>query len=174
MRRRYSLTLIEVIISLSLATVLFAGLFYHYFSVTRASGILEKEKDKILSRQVMHLRIAQALGQLGTIDAKDGEIFEAAEEKGGFQMKWKALSNREVEPFTYILSFRRDEGLTLKIEKGEAPPEKLADEISGAKALFFDEKEWLTAWTKKQKGPPSMIKLILEIEKQEIPFVYFL
>ena len=184
--KKRSLTLLEVMIAMSLAAVLLGFLFQLFFRLSQANIVLEKGKERLLSRQAMHQRLSIAMSKTVKAEKSDEPSLFTLRESidGSTALAWKVAQPIDRDPAfsgnqMHLLYCHKPQGLCLSTwsrDQTERRDEVLLGGVESIALQFFEDEngEWQEGWISKDKRP-EMVKLIVK-EKEHPPetFVYFL
>ena len=140
-------------------------------------------KQKVLQLELVDQRIRYLFGRLN--DLNNGSVFWLQEHS---ESKGQALVINYHQEIDHDLQFLGNvQGMVYLDTKGnfsissEGQKERkrveiLLDRVSALRWDFFDEEkgEWISQWPKKRAGIPAMVRLHLTVEKEEIPFLFFM
>jgi len=155
--------LMELVISLVLFGAIIGILFSSYREFSLAKIALRKEKELILTRQKLQLRLGQIFSHLKTLKMKDSSCHIAYNNEIDMSKDFRGV----LEGMLYI-----DKGRLAFVtwaEKAPARKEILVESASSFSFSFFDEKKG--AWTSQY---PDQKPLMLKITIDQTTYPFFL
>ena len=184
-------TLLEVSVSLLLASFLIIFLLQFYSSAHLLEKKIDSQRQIVLQRSFFETRLTQALSEVPKIKAfyPDTYFFqvEAAPDK-----KWPSLSfvfDNGLDPSPYFsgpinAKLALEEDLLMlytwplsKMNKMPLRKEVLMTDVSSISYTFFSQSENEYVWEKiweDEENIPSMIKIFLTQKSSPLTFVFFL
>jgi prepilin-type N-terminal cleavage/methylation domain-containing protein len=179
--KKRALTLLEVMISLVLASILLTTLFSFYKQLFFSRAEIQKSKELILDRILMQERLSQIFAKVvPEIEEEKGLIFYTSEKPSTLSDALCFVYDNGIDPnpsFCGLLKgtlyLSKEKNLTLQTWPGRE--EILLDSVEALQFSFFDleKKQWKQEWLGEKEGLPAMIKLTLK-NKQKEEFVFFL
>jgi len=180
MKKKYSLTLLEVVIAIALLGLLLTSLF-NFFHRGLKTGMKAKElKQKVLQLELFQQRLKNLFSHL---DEESELLLEKHPDAMGLALiVWY---EQPVDPEfemcgtlqgMVFLNKNKELCLASWSEKGKARIEILLDKIDAFKCQLFDHKkgEWVEKWNRDNEDGPVMIAIDLKRKELEMPFVFFL
>jgi len=177
--KRRSFSLLEILISISIAAILFGVLF----SKVRDFVFLRKEigsaEQECFERQALQIRLEDLFSNL-TATEKEGEFsapFYYKDQKIYFQ----AVREIDIDPsFAAKLSYTlwldpqtKTLSLSCKTPDGSERKEILSSGVHNCSFRFFSEKEakWEDLWPQNSKKSPSFVQIICKKKTGEIEYL---
>jgi hypothetical protein len=147
--------LLELVISLVLFSIIIGILFSSYREFSLAKTALRKEKELILSRQKLQLRLGQIFSRLKTLKVENNACHLSYDNgldiEEGFRGKLEAM----------LLIDKGRLALVAWPEKGKARKEILCESANSFSFCFFDTK--IGAWVPKYpEQKPLMMKITID------------
>jgi type II secretory pathway component PulJ len=190
-RRGRPLTLLEVMVALTLTTILLSALFGTYRHLASAGSSLHVSKGHFFQRQLVDLRLRALFSEIQNssslyttshLQSKgDALVFQfdnGVDPHPDFCHLVKGmlyLDSKKNE--LSLLTWPSSEKETSLLNPSSARKEVLCSAATSFTFQFFDskEEEWCGSWKKEKKELPSMIKLEIgdDLSAKE-EFVYFL
>lgn len=191
LRRKLPFTLLEVLISLTLTTILLTVLLAAYFQAETASLEGERFRNSLWPKRMMIQQLNTLFSSLETPNAKDKLFFFAVQDGSALIFSYDngvsiapAFSGEVISE----LYLSKEKELTLLTWPArdswtdEAPPyPKREVLLSGIETLQFDffqiadEKEapqWVSSWDKAKNALPGMIKMRIKRSDKEEQFIF--
>jgi type II secretory pathway pseudopilin PulG len=180
MRKKYCLTLLEVVIAMTLLSFLLTGLFNFFYQGLKKSITAKELKQKILQLELFQLRLKNLFSNL---DEQPGFLLEKHPDAIGSALI--VCHKQSVDPEfemcgilqgMIFLNKNKELCLISWSERGAARLEVLLDKIETFKCRLFDptKNEWTEKWTEKNEEDPVMVAIDLKSGGREMPFVFFL
>jgi type II secretory pathway pseudopilin PulG len=175
MRKKYSLTLLEVMIAISLLGTLLAGLFAVFYQSLKNQGVALELKQEVLRFELFQQKMRTLLAKeskvwLGThLDVKGPVLFFNYEEKADPDFEMCG----EIQGMLF-LNDQKELCLAAFSKAGKFRVEPLLEKIEQCSYALFDlkEKEWQN---NPEKGnSPAMVRIELVQKGVNIPYVFFL
>lgn len=187
-KKRYPLSLLEVIIAMSLSAVLIAVLFNFFRQGAILSSQMEEAKHHILSYQLFQERFDQIFNEMVLDSEKEGFPFYTApfEDSQGLALFFNYNNKIDPNPIfcenvkgMLMFNYNKEVYLITTSKENTIRKEVFFEKALDFKFSFFDveEKSWVSNWSKEKKAFPSMIKLTLYSrfsKKEPTEFNYFL
>jgi hypothetical protein len=179
-KKKCSLTLLEVIIAITLLGFLLTGLFNCFHQGLKKNIVSKELKQKILQLELFQQRLKNLFSHL---DDTVGVALEKHPDAQGLALivPYKQPIDPEFDMCGTLqgmifLNKNKELCLTSWSEKGKARNEILLDKITLFKCRLFDSQkaEWANSWSTKNEEDPAMIAIDLQWEDKEMPFVFFL
>lgn len=181
-RSKFSLTLIEVVVALSLTAVLISFLWQTYYHLQKQLVIMEKRKSESLQKLFFQEKISKLFSY---IETEDGEkllytIKDRSRSQPTLIFKTKLPIDPDPDFSGLILSglYLSEQGelcLVHWASKDKMRVEVLLQNISSYQMLFYDplKKEWNDQWTEKMEGIPAMIKCKVLAKELQEEYLFF-
>lgn len=179
MRRRAAFSLLELLISVNIAAILFSVLFVKIRDFVYLRKELVSTERECLERQTLQIRLQQLLSSVSSFE-KDG-IYSAPlyckNQKVHFQIVNEFDANPSfVDMLIYFLWFDpRTKTLILscKNPSGLEREEILATKVKSCSFSFYTEKEkkWKSTWEQNSKDPPTFLHISCKKESGEIEYL---
>ena len=177
MRRKRSLTLLEVIIAMVLLGILLTGLFNCFRQGLKTNIVAKELKQKVLQLELFQQKLKHLfLSQEGVWIDTHPDVKERA-----LMLFYEQETDPEPQMCGYVqgmLYLNKNKELCLATwsAKGITRSETLLDKVDSFKCRLFDPKkaEWVDSWPKKKEETPRMVSIILEWGGKEIPFKFFI
>jgi len=180
MRKKRSLTLLEIVIAITLLGILLTGLFNFFLQGLKKSITAKELKQKVLQLELFQQRLKNLFSNL---DEEAGFLLEKHPDATGLALmvSYKQSVDPEFEmcgPLQGMIFLNKNKELCLASwsESGKARIEILLDKIDTFKCRLFDSEkgEWAEKWTMKNEEDPVMVAIDLKWDGKETPFVFFL
>jgi type II secretory pathway pseudopilin PulG len=180
MKKKRSLTLLEVVIAIALLGLLLTGLFNSFRQGLKKNITARELKQKVLQLELFQQRLKTLFSSL---DEEVGVALENHPDASGLALivSYKQLIDPEFDMCGTLrgmlfLNQQKELCLACWSEQGKGRIEILLDKIDTFKCRFFDPKkgQWFGSWSKKNKEGPVMIAIDLKWDGKEMPFVFFL
>jgi hypothetical protein len=187
MKRKQPLTLLEVIIALSLTSIVLFFLFGFYRDITLGNVEAEKMQEKFFAREKVQMRLMQLFSDL-LPEGEPRAFFYTESAQDGRGMKLFASFNNGMDSDSLFsgavsgeLFLASNKNLELHFfpirEEKKERVEVLLENVHKISFKFFDieKKIWKDQWEKKSASFPAMIEIFIEQEKHEpLKFAFFL
>lgn len=179
MRRKRSLTLLEVIVAITLLGFLLTGLFNCFHQAIKKNITARELKQTVLQLELFQQRLKNLFSHL---DGEAGISLDKHPDAHGpaLIVSYKQPVDPEFEMCGTLqgmifLNKNKELCLTSWSETGKARNEILLDKIDLFKCRLFDPKhaEWAATWSTKNEEDPVMIAIDLKWGGKEMPFVFF-
>lgn len=177
MRKKRSLTLLEVIIAIFLLGILLTGLFNTFRQGIKKNISTREIKQTVLQLELFQQKLKNLFSQENGVwmerhpQASGTALFTDFEQKAdpNFEMCGDLLG-------MLFLNAKKELCFVSWSEKGKERMETLLDKVTSFKCRLFDPKkgEWNNTWPQKREGSPAMVAIDLTWNGKEIPFVFFL
>ncbi|MBI2742285.1 MAG: hypothetical protein HYX48_00005 [Chlamydiales bacterium] len=179
-RRRRALSLLEVVIALSLTSILLFFLFGFYRQLTLLDVQAEKIQERISAREKTQLRLMQIFSNLPPEDEKTPPLFYTESTPEGVDLSLVFSFDQGVDTEEKLSGKVR--GVLLLTKKGllelHTLPlegesirrrEVLMQQVNSLSFSFFDpiKESWVTSWDQENESLPPMVKISLK-EKEEV------
>jgi hypothetical protein len=151
----------ELVISLVLFGAIIGILFSSYREFSLAKIALRKDKEEILTRQKLHLRLGQIFSQLKTLKMQDSSCHLVYDNGIDLKPEFRGI----LEAMLYI-----DKGRLALVswpEKGTARKEILCESATSFSFSFFDDKKG--SWTPHYPDQ-KLLMMKITIDKTTYPF----
>jgi type II secretory pathway pseudopilin PulG len=179
-KKKHSLTLLEVIIAITLLGLLLTGLFNCFHQGLKKNISAKELKQKVLQLELFQQRLKNLFSNL---DGEAGLSLEKHPDAYGLALI--VFYKQSIDPEfdmcgtlqgMVFVNKNKELCLTSWSEKGKARNEILLDKIDTFTCRLFDPKkaEWAETWSTKNEEDPVMIAIDLKWEGKEMPFVFFL
>ncbi len=151
-----SFLLLEFMIALSLLGIIVAFLFSTYRDLSLTKTILQKERQEILSRQKLQLRLGQIFSQLNTLEIKQPHSYTFTYDNGtdpDLQFCGLLTGHLQIDPKHRLV-------LVSTSNQGPTRQEILGEEIKSFELKFFNRQkgEWENKYPSEK---PFMMQLTL-------------
>jgi type II secretory pathway component PulJ len=177
MRKKYSLTLLEIVVAITLLGFLLTGLFNCFRQGIKKNIAAKELKQKVLELELFQQRLKNLF------DEETGLSLQEHPEASGLALI--VNYNQPVDPefemcgiLEGMLFLNKNKELCLASwsEKGKGRIEILLDKVDAFKCGFFDSKkrEWIDTWSSKEEKKPVMVSIDLVWNGNKVPFVFFL
>ncbi len=179
MKRKRSLTLLEVIIALTLLGILLTSLFNSFHQGLKKNITAKGLKQKVLQLELFQQRLKNLFSHL---DCEAGMSLEKHPDAHGLALivSYKHPVDSEFDMCGVLqgmifLNKNKELCLISWSQKGKVRNEILLDKIDTFKCRLFNPKkaEWSETWSIKNEEDPVMIAIDLKWEGKEMPFVFF-
>jgi hypothetical protein len=179
-KKKHSLTLLEVIVAIALLGILLTGLFNCFRQGLKKNIAAKELKQKVLQLELFRLRLKNCFA---TWDQESGMSLQRHPEASGLALiaAYQQTEDREFDMcgvLEAMLFLNRNKELCLASwsEKGKGRIEILLDKVDAFKCRLFDPKkgEWTEEWPSKKEENPVMVAIDLKWGGEEMPFVFFL
>jgi hypothetical protein len=177
MRKKYSLTLLEVVIAISLLGILLAGLFAVFYQSLKSQGIALELKQEVLRLELFQQKMRTLLSKEKEVwlgkhpDVKGTALFFNYEEKADPDFEMCG----EIQGMLF-LSDQKELCLASFSKAGIARVEPLLEKVEGCSFSLFDlkKKTWQSHPEKKKENSPAMVRIELVQKGASIRYVFFL
>src|SRR5579871_2796 len=175
MRKKHSLTLLEVIIAIALLGFLLTGLFRSLHQGLKKNIEAKALKQKVLQLELFQQRLKNLFSHL---DGKSGLLLQKHPDAKG-QALFVSYC-QDVDPDfemcgtlqgMLFLNKQKELCLVSWSEKEKGRLEVLLDKVDAFRCQLFDPKKG--EWSEKNQENPVMISIDFKWEGKEIPFVFF-
>ncbi len=179
-KKKRSLTLLEVVIAIALLGLLLTGLFNCFYQGLKKNITAKELKQKILHLELFQQRLKNLFSHL---DGEAGLSLKKHPDAYGLALIFSYQQRIDPEfdmcgtlEGMIFLNKNKELCMTSWSEKGKARSEVLLDKIDLFKCRLFDPKtaEWAETWSAKNEEDPVMIAIDLKWEGKEMPFIFFL
>ncbi len=177
MKKKRSITLLEVVIAILLLGFLLTGLFNVFQQGLKKSLSARELKQKVLQLELFQQKIKNIFAVVDGVwidehpDAKDYCLYVDLEEKidPDFEMRGKLLG-------MLFLNANKEVCFVNWTKKEKSRIETLLGGVDGFSCRLFDPKkaQWNTIWPQKKEGAAVMVAIDLDWNGSKIPFVFFL
>jgi type II secretory pathway pseudopilin PulG len=180
MRKRRSLTLLEIIIAITLFGFLLTGLFNCFREGIKKNITAKVLKQKVLQLELFQQRLKNLFAEL---DKETGLSLKEHPEASGLALlaAYKQTADSDFEMcgvLQSMLFLNKNKELCLACwsEKGKGRIEILLDKVDSFTCRLFDptERAWAENWPSKKEEKPVMIAIDLKWDGKKMPFVFFL
>lgn len=159
--KKHSFTLLEVLISLSLLSILLFALFSSYWQHLKTGQALSQAKERILARALVEAKLAPLLANALP------PLYSGPSPEGDGPALFFSYEN-QIDPDPHFIGqvasilYVDSKGcLTLLTSrKGHARQERLCEKMPPLTLSFFEGVKWVDQWPKENKQPPSMCKIL--------------
>lgn len=177
MKKKRSLTLLEVVIAMLLLGILLTGLFNTFRQGLKKNIAAKELKQKVLQLELFQQKLRSLFAEEEGVwiekhpDLSSLPLFIEFQQKTDPDFKMCG----ETTGMLY-LNGKKELCLASWSEKGNSRIETLLDNVDAFKCRLFDPKKgtWTQTWPKKKEGSPAMAAVDLTWNGKEIPFVFFL
>lgn len=176
MRKKRSLTLLEIIMVMVLLGFLLTGLFNVFYQAMKKNVEGRELKTTLLHLELLEQKVKQLLTQTKKVwtaphpEAKgEGLLIRFTPE---VDLEWDRGS--EIEGMLY-LNADKQFCFTSWSVSGKSRVHILLDKVEMLVCRFFDpqKREWRSDWPSKMEEPPAMITIDLTWKGKEVPFTFF-
>lgn len=181
-RRKFSLTLIEVVVALSLTAILLSFLWQTYYHLQKQLLSMEKKKAESLQKLFIQEKISKLFSH---IEAESGEkLLYTMKDRSRSHPTLVFKTTLPIDPdpdFSGLvlsglyLSEQKELCLVHWASKDKLRTEVLLQNIVSCHMLFYDslKKEWKEEWTEKMQGTPAMIKCKIATKEFQEEYLFF-
>lgn len=179
MKRRVSFSLLELLVSVSIAAILFSVLFVKIRDFVYLRKEIASTEKECLERQMLQIRLQELFSSLSCLE-KDG-IYFAPLYGNNQKIHFQVVNECDPNPsfvdtlaFTLWLDVRtKNIILSCKTTNGFEREETLATKVKSCSFSFYSEKEtkWKSAWEQSSKDSPIFIQVICKKEHAEIEYL---
>ncbi|MES2344548.1 MAG: type II secretion system protein GspJ [Chlamydiota bacterium] len=179
--KKRALTLLEVMISLVLASILLTTLFSFYRELFFTRAKMQKNKEVVFQRMLTQERLSQVFSKvLAEIEEKKGLVFYTTEHASALGPVLYFFYDNGIDPnpsfcgaLKAMLYLSTDKNLTLYTWPDRK--EVLLENVESLQLSFFDikKKVWKEEWLGEKEGLPAALKLSLKTKKID-EFIFFL
>jgi len=177
MKKKRSLTLLEVILATVLLGFLLTGLFFAFRQGLKKNIAARELKQKILQLELFQQKIKSIFASGDSVwmekhpDASSLGLFVAYE-----VLVDSDLSLCGQLKGMFFLNARKELCFVSWSENGGARIETLLDQVDTFSCLLFDAKKgtWEESWPQKKESTPVMAKIELTWKGKKTPYVFFL
>ena len=176
MRRKRSLSLIEIMIVMLLLGFLLTGLLNTFYQALKKNIENRELKQTVLQLSLFEQTVKHLLTQtkkIGTDHNNEvGGTVLLIQFTPDVDIEWDRAS--EMEGMFYTTPEKQLCFVSWS-ESGKARTTVLLDKVDQVTCEFFDgkKKEWTQNWPLKTEDPPAMIKIKIKWRGKEIPFTFF-
>lgn len=180
MRKKRSLTLLEIAIAITLLGFLLTGLFNFFHQGLKQSMAAKELKQKILQLELFQQRLKNLFSNL-----EEDTEFLLEKHPDAIDLALIVSYHQPVDPEfemcgtlqgMIFLNKNKEVCLASWSEKKKVRIEILLDHIDLFKCRLFDPQQgkWVEKWNEKNEDGPGMIAFDLKRKEEEMPFVFFL
>lgn len=177
MRKKRSLTLLEVIVAMLLLGFLLTGLFNCFRQGLQKNIAAKGLKQKVLQLELFQQKIKHLFLNQKEVwienhpDAKDRVLLLIHDQKVDSEPQMCG----SVQSMIYLTN-RKELCLATWSATGMGRVEILLDKVDSFNCLLFDPKkaDWVEDWPKKKEEIPRMTSIVLKWDGKELRFVFFL
>jgi type II secretory pathway pseudopilin PulG len=176
MRKKRTLTLLEIVISMLLLGFLLTGLFNVFRQSLKKNVAAKEMKQNVLQLELFQQRLKHLFDKKNSTwleshpDALGSALFISFEEKtdSEFNMSGPVLG-------MLYLNVKKQFCFATWSQKGTSRMEILLDKVDSVNFRLFDPKkaEWMESWPQKKEDDPVMVSIKMIKDKKSIPFVFF-
>jgi type II secretory pathway component PulJ len=181
-KHKFSLTLLEVVIALSLTAILITFLWQTYYRMQKQLLVIEKQKSTALSKLFFEEKLSKAISLISPEGG--GKLFYTKKDRSSPHPLLVFQAKLPIDPdpdFSGVvlsglyLSERKELCLVHWVSEEKARQEVLLQNVKDYQLLFYDglKKEWKEEWPEKTEELPAMIKCKIATKDAQEEYLFF-